>query len=514
MGEVISRKVSEFRGRELPERAWPAGYAALIDRHALEIPLPPHLAGIAGRHHPGSTPEWLLLTPRHAPDDTLQGHLEFAFKWEGVDLAVLAALFKVVDAEEVAVLVREKPTGKISRRVWFLYEWLTGVRLDVPDPGKITAVPVIDPRQQFSLKTGEPSSRHKVVNNLPGTPDFCPLVRRTGTLEQYAASALGVRALEVIGRTHPDVVARAAAFLLLSDSKASFQIEGEQPSRERAARWASAIALAGTRSLTVEELERLQKIVIGDDRFVQLGLRTEGGFIGEHDRITGQPVPEHVSARADDLASLISGLVGYERRALAGGMDPVVTAAVVAFGFVYIHPFEDGNGRLHRWLIHHVLATAGYNPPGVVFPVSAAILREIESYRSVLRSYSEPLLPLIDWKPTDRGNLEVLNRTGDFYRYFDATQHAEFLYHCVQETVERDLPSEVEYLEAYDRFSRAVQELVDMPGRTVDLLHRFLRQNGGRLSKRARSGEFASLTDLEVQQVEQLFAGSGAATAP
>jgi hypothetical protein len=514
MSDETLRAVNDFHGRELPEPAWLAGYAALIQRYALAIPLPPRLAGIAGRHHPVSTAEWLLLTPRHAPDDTLQGHLEFAIKWEGVDLAVLAALFKVIAAEDIAVLVRETPTGKISRRVWFLYEWLTGATVDVPDPGKITAVRVIDPRQQFALETGELSSRHKVVNNLPGTPDFCPLVRRTGTLEQDAASALGVRAREVIGRTHPDVVARAAAFLLLSDSKASFQIEGEQPSRERATRWARAIGLAGTSSLTVQELERLQKIVIGDDRFVRLGLRTDGGFIGEHDRITGEPVPEHVSARADDLASLIPGLVEYERRALAGGMDPVVAAAVVAFGFVYIHPFEDGNGRLHRWLIHHVLATAGYNPPGVVFPVSAAILREIESYRSVLRSYSEPLLPLVQWKPTDRGNLEVLNRTGDFYRYFDATRHAEFLYRCVRETVERDLPSEVEYLEAYDRFSRAVQELVDMPNRTVDLLHRFLRQNGGRLSKRARSGEFASLTDLEVQQVETLFAGSGAATAP
>jgi hypothetical protein len=37
-------------------------------------------------------------------------------------------------------------------------------------------------------------------------------------------------------------------------------------------------------------------------------------------------------------------------------VDPVVAAAILAFGFVYIHPFEDGNGRIHRYLIHHVLA--------------------------------------------------------------------------------------------------------------------------------------------------------------
>ena len=37
-------------------------------------------------------------------------------------------------------------------------------------------------------------------------------------------------------------------------------------------------------------------------------------------------------------------------------LNPVIAAAVLAFGFVYIHPFVDGDGRIHRDLIHHVLA--------------------------------------------------------------------------------------------------------------------------------------------------------------
>ncbi|HIP51694.1 MAG TPA: hypothetical protein EYG94_06355 [Campylobacterales bacterium] len=32
---------------------------------------------------------------------------------------------------------------------------------------------------------------------------------------------------------------------------------------------------------------------------------------------------------------------------------------MIAFSFVYIHPLEDGNGRIHRYLIHHVLAERG-----------------------------------------------------------------------------------------------------------------------------------------------------------
>jgi len=506
MGEDNSQLVNVFHGRRIPEPARPVGYAALLDRYGLRLPLPSQLAAVAGRHHPNSSDEWLLLTPRHEPEDTLGGHLEFALKWEGVDLSVLAQLFRAVSPDDVGEVVREKPTGIYTRRLWFLYEWLTGRQLDVPDLGKVRSVPVIDPDRQFATEGGPLLSRYKVVDNLPGTREFCPLVRRTDRLDRYRTRRLDERAREVIGRTHPDVLTRAAAFLLLDDSRSSFQIEGERPPQQRTVRWGQAIAEAGSQPLSIAELERLQRIVIGDPRFVHLGLRQEGGFVGAHDRVTGEPIPDHISARPEDLESLLRGLVEYTERAVKGGTDPVVAAAAVAFAFVYIHPFEDGNGRLHRWLIHHVLAVAGYNPPGIVFPISAAMLRDIRQYREVLESYSKPLLACIEWRSTESGNIEVPGQTADYYRYFDATAHAEFLYHCVEETVERDLPGETAYLEAYDRFTEAVQQIVDMPDRTIDLLHRFLRQGRGRLSNRARTKEFEALADAEVAQVERLYA--------
>lgn len=256
------------------------------------------------------------------------------------------------------------------------------------------------------------------------------------------------------------------------------------------------------------ELERLQRIVIGDARFVQLGLRTGGGFVGTHDRDTKEPLPEHICAKAEDLENLVDGIAHYDSLVLDLGLDPVVAAAAIAFGFVYVHPFVDGNGRLHRWLIHHVLAQAGFNPPGLVFPVSAAILRQIDKYRRVLQSYSRPLLSFIEWTPTPEGNVQVLNDTADYYRYFDATAHAEFLYECVEQTVEHDLPDEVAHLQAYDRFARAVENIVDMPNQQIELLWHFLRQGKGVLSKRARTNEFAALTEVEVNKIQELYADS------
>lgn len=84
--------------------------------------------------------------------------------------------------------------------------------------------------------------------------------------------------------------------------------------------------------------------------------------------------------------------------------------------------------RMYGFLIHHGLAQRGFNPPGVVFPVSAVMDEEIDAYRRVLEDYSLRLLPIIEWQATPEFNVRVLNDTGNFYRYFDATPHAEFLY--------------------------------------------------------------------------------------
>lgn len=447
-----------------------------------------------------------MFAPSFAPEESLADQLEFAVKWEGVSLAVLRALFRRVGPADIVQMVRDKPTGKYTRRIWFLYEWLMDVRLSLPDAGKVKAVPVVDPELQFAPESGPLSRRHRVRNNLPGTKRFCPMVRRTPELDRYARMRLDAETRQIVGRTPPDIVRRSAQLLAYGDSKASFEIEGEPARQDRRLRWAWATTDAGRRDLTVDELERLQKIVIGDARFVQLGLRTEGGWIGERDRATMDPIPAHISARPEDLPELMQGIVEYAHRSTSTPLDPVVVAAALSFGFVYIHPFEDGNGRLHRWIIHHVLARDGYSPPNLVFPVSVAMLRRITDYRKVLVSYSREVLPLVDWRTTRRHNVEVLNDTADYYRFFDATTHAEFLYKCVEETVTRDLPQEVAYLEGYEEFERRVQEeTADMPERTIALLERFLRRNGGRLPSRAWDREFECLSADEVEQVEEQY---------
>ena len=508
IGERFPRTVSDLRDQTSLVNGALAGYGRLIGDYALTVPRPKILAVTAGQHRTRQQRDWVIFPERYAPENTLTAQLTFALRWEGVNLAVLDALFKTVSASAVEEAVRSAPTGASMRRLWFLYEWLTGKALDIPDLGKVRAVPVLDPERQLGIENAAISARHRVRNNLPGTSAFCPLVFRTDRIAALEKAQLAEEARKVIGRTRADVMARAAAFLLLEDSRASYDIEGERPSPDRLLRWGQTVQRAGATRLSLAELESLQRQVIGDSRFVKLGLRTDGGFVGEHDRYTQAPIPDHISARPDDLESLVQGIVAFGQRAASGGMDPVVSAASMAFGFVYVHPFDDGNGRIHRWLIHHVLAASGFAAPGFVFPVSAVMLREIQEYKRTLESYSARLLPLIKWEPTSTNNVNVLNETASWYRFFDATPHAEFLYHCVDATIRNDLPHEVEFLTAYDAFIEGVQQIIDMPSRTVSLLHSFLYQNAGRLSIRARTREFAELTESEIASIEKLYAST------
>lgn len=445
---------------------------------------------------------WTVFDQRYWPGDNLEDHIVFALRHEDIDLLVLKRAFEAMGPGVAARLVRRAPTGIANRRAWFLWEKLTGRTLDVPDAPGIAAIDLLDPAAYF---TGKPrlSRRHRVRDNLLGTARFCPIIRQTPALKKLVRRSLGARAAAIVGRTRKQLVARAASFMLLADSRASFEIEGERPPRGRLERWGRAVLEAGRNRLTLEEIVRLHAILIEDTRFVHAGLRRDGVFLGERDHY-GDPLPEFIGARPSDLEDLMAGLVEGNERMRESGLDPVLQSAATAFGFVYIHPFEDGNGRLHRCLIHHVLAERDFTPPGLVFPVSSVMLDRIDQYRDTLRAHSAPLMAFIDWRPTPKRNVEVLNDTADLYRYFDCTEAAEFLYSCVERTIEHDLPQEIDYLRRHDEAIHRIVNTVEMPDRLAEDLAMFIRKNGGRLGKKRREGEFKKLTNEEVRSVEEI----------
>lgn len=508
MSNQYSQKVNVFHGRSTPESGFLAGYAFLIaeiERNTdIVIPLPDVLSIVTEKHQRYNTEQWQVFTTRHRPDNDLMSHLIFALKYEGIDLYLLKKLFEFTRNEPIIRMINDQPTSQYSRRIWFLYEWLTGETLEIPDLKTGTYVEVVNPKLQY-VGPSINSTRHRVKNNLPGTVAFCPMIRKTEKIEGFIARDLSGLIEKGLEDRDKDLIRRTAAFLLLKDSKASFAIEGEYPPNVRARNWGKAIGEAGKKQLMLEELERLQDIVIGAKKLSNMGLRTEEGFIGEHDRETLSPLPDHISAKVADLPSLMKGLFQTNNLLQESEYDAVLVAATVAFGFVFIHPFTDGNGRLHRYIIHHILIRMGYTRRGMIFPVSAAILNRMDEYQSTLESYASQRIDLVAWEPTTDHNVKILNDTIDLYRYYDLTAQAEFLYRCVAETIEKIIPAELDYLEKYDRMANYINSYFSLPNTKVDLLIKFLNQNKGKLSRNKREKEFDDFTDEEVLAIEESF---------
>ena len=493
-----------FQDKTLPAESRLAGWAYLAQRWGLTVPV--REPSVVSENHikPSRRVEgaWNVFDKRYWPGDDFHAHLAFAIRHEDIDLLVLKRVFDAVGPETMTTFVRVGPTAALTRRAWYLYELLSGCQLDIPDVGVLGLVDLLDPEAYFTAPP-RVSRRHRVRDNLLGAARFCPVIRRTRALTEFVNRDLARIAGEMVGRTGAHVVARAASFLLLADSRASFEIEGERPPRGRLERWGRAVLQAGRNRLTLDEIVRLHGVLIEDRRFIHAGLRPDDVFLGEHDH-DGDPLPEFIGARPDDLAALMQGLIEANDRMRETRLDPVLQAAATAFGFVYVHPFQDGNGRLHRCLIHHVLAERQFTPAGMFFPVSSVMLDRIDDYRDTLHAHSGPLMDSIEWRPTPSRNVEVLNDTADLYRYLDCTDEATFLYSCVARAVDHDLPREIDYLRRHDEALRRIMDIVEMPDRMAENLILYIRKNNGTLGRKRRENEFSKLTDAEVVSVQEI----------
>jgi Fic/DOC family len=188
-------------------------------------------------------------------------------------------------------------------------------------------------------------------------------------------------------------------------------------------------------------------------------------------------------------------------------MDPVIAASLVSFGFVFIHPFMDGNGRLHRYLIHESLSAAGFTPKGIILPASAVIVANLDRYKSALEYFSRPLRDRTSYDP----DLPAAPATGNdaiYFRYFDATAQASFLYEALERTVEHDLPEEISYLLGFGRARQALNALADWPSHTLDTFIRVVHQNNDKLSISKRKSHFQWMSDDEVSRFERIVAQS------
>jgi Fic/DOC family len=168
-------------------------------------------------------------------------------------------------------------------------------------------------------------------------------------------------------------------------------------------------------------------------------------------------------------------------------MDPILAASVASFGFVFIHPFLDGNGRLSRFLFHHALCRSGKLEKGLILPVSVAMKRNETDYLTVLQGYSKQARERWSVRWIDEGIYDMrFNGQPSIYRYWDATDCVEFGYRMAGQALDFDLRHETEFLVRYDKILKAVNEKFDLRGSDLSTLVVCCLDNDGKLSKNRR----------------------------
>ena len=482
-----------------------AGYVALIERFGLDVLPNWHRSLVAtGNTHRLSTTAGVteeVYPARYWPGETLGDHLQFALKYDGTNLAILASVFKVAPQKEIQQYVQSAPRGKYTRRVWFLYEMLTGSELPLADLKTGGYVDLLDPDKYYTVMGPRQVRRQRINDNLCGDARFCPTIRRTEILRSLEDANLPARCRKILAEYSPELLRRAMSYLYTKETKSSFEIEHIKPTSTRTERFVSLLQLAEKEDFCDKgRLIDLQNRIV-DPRFRDKDYRDSQNYVGE--AVAWQKERVHfVGPRPEDVAELMGGLMASHKRMGTGEVFSVIHAAAIAYGFVFLHPFEDGNGRIHRFLIHNILGRRGFTPAGFIFPVSASMLQNMADYDASLEAFSRPLMLLVEYSLDEMGRMTVQNDTATWYKYADMTPQAEALFRFIEQTIEKDLIEELNFIENYDRTKSAIQSIVDLPDQKIDLFVRFCLQNNGRLSAQKRTSHFSLLTEDEIGRME------------
>jgi len=369
-------------------------------------------------------------------------HLKFAFENEGINLEIISNLYsqETFDVNMIVNAIRNDPQDPTVRRLWFLYEYFTSNILDVEDiSGTVLPIELLDSRFYYT-STNKETKRQGVYDNLLGNKHFCPMIRRTTTPDELDGPIDGL--VQLVTRDKEEsLLARVALYLFTEDTKASFSIERALVKKDKIKTFYKILLEYQGNLFTKEGLCELCS-KFHDDETVTDYRNGEVVIASEWTDFIG-----HIGARQKDVEILMEGLLASYNSLINEVYDPIVLMTTICFGFVNIHPFNDGNGRSHRFLMQYILKN--YLSTNIIVPISVHIYKNETEYRNLLRSYSKKVMNLISY---DRKGfaVDIKSNTYGYYAYFDATDFFNYLKNVVESSIILDMKKELEFMEKFD----------------------------------------------------------------
>jgi len=430
----------------------------------------------ATTHEAGYTQETYL--PSYDPGEKACDHLRFALRYEGVHLEFLQRLFQTMPDQLLLDWLTREPSGQYARRAGFFHEWLTGRSLDVPDVSKGNYVSALSEDRQLAAVATTNHKKWRVRDNLPGTPDWCPMVYRNTAIRAVEDFDVGAALHQLQVEFGDDTLQRSAVWLTTKESRASFAIEHEDDQEDRLKRFAAVMAERigidpdiPDANLTDDALIDLQRAIVGE-RALDYGIRESMIFVGDDlNRV------HYIAPPASALPAMLQGLRTFA--SATQGRPPLLRAAALSFGFVYIHPMRDGNGRISRFLINDSLRRDKAVPAPFILPVSATIAAsgsERARYDSALEKFSRPLMQrhasdyafTADHELIFSGNESALPA----WRYPDLTDQTVYLSGVIMETVNTQMREEADYLRRLQTARERIKTLLEGSNANLDRIVR------------------------------------------
>ncbi|MDH2079038.1 Fic family protein [Pseudomonas atacamensis] len=484
------------------------GYANLRDALKLKAFAPKRVAMIKPVTRISLIGDCLAVPAAVAPahGSTLE-HILFALKHEGINLCILAQALESVGASDLLSELGRSPNGVYIRKACFLWESFTGKQLDYSVPVRGSVVALFDPKR-YVTGPAVRNSRWRVDFNGLGSLHYCATVERTVKLQELIDRGIIGRAQVFMATLPPEMMDRAINWAYLHETRDSFAIEKEEPSEEKSRRFVRLLRQAHERTeLSEDYLVELQNSTVSNPFDKAVLFRHQQNHL--HNGLRGAAGVSYVPPAPQLCRELMEDLMDFANHS-AKQVDPLIAAAVVAFGFVFLHPFMDGNGRLSRFLIHQTLCQTGALQNGLLLPVSVAMKHEESSYLEALKEFSKPAREFwnVTWLDSDEMTFDFIGHDA-IYRFWDATQCAEFTLQMALRALEVELREETAFLEKYDFVIKAVNDRFDVRGSDLSKLVMMCLDNADKVSKHRRKQFQYSVPEEVFDYIEEMSSAYG-----
>lgn len=391
-------------------------------------------------------------------------HLCYAVKNEGIDLSLLSVvlpLFGDIERQKVAAIISEAPKSRDSsaRKLGYMYEMLTQQEIPL-DAGTLTKTGydlLFSPDMYYTMLTsGKISAKYKITDNAIGDiSTLCPVIRRTDELENHCAANYCGQLTGLISRFDEDVVKKACNIAAKDETQHSFIYEKDvKDAASRIEKFQKAMIDMDLTCdyLTENNLVQLQNTITSkykQDTSFRNYQNFVGGFFGN------RPIVSYLPLRSGLLRGYLSE-VGKIYRTLSDpncGLDPILSGSIVSCYFVLAHPFQDGNGRISRFLAQNVWMRRGYNKSNLIIPISEALScsgKNKDNYIRSLQNITKPMMSRIEYRIAHRVSdedeyyePEIIKSDIRTYAYPDLTEFCETMYNLVKEASEQYLPQTI-----------------------------------------------------------------------